>query len=360
MDGEPMSDDGEERTEEATEQRRQDFRKRGQVAMTRELGSVLMLLGTAMVLWMLGRFMLQQISEIVTESIGSFLVTAAREGDYKPAIWYIMKKAVLVCAPLMGLLFVTSIAATVVQVGLLHNEEAMSFDLEKLNPMSGLKRIFSLKALIEGAKSILKIVLISAVVFMMVKDQIIKVPNLVALPINQLMMFCGDLTIRLLGGVGVFMAVLAAADYFFQRWELEKQMRMTKQEIKEEHKSREGDPMIKARIRRIQREMANKRMMQDVPTADVIITNPTHIACAIKYDPQTMAAPILVAKGADAVAEKIKEIARQNNVPIMENKPLARTMYKSMKIGQIIPRELFQAIAQVLSYVYKLKRRVRL
>lgn len=328
--------------------------------MTRELGSVLMLLGSAMVLWMLGRFMLQQISEIVTESIGSFLITAAREGDYKPAVWYVGKKAILVCAPLMGLLFVTSIASTVVQVGLLQNEEAMNFDLNKLNPLNGLKRIFSLKALIEGAKSIVKIVLIAMVVFMMVKDQIIKVPSLVALPINQLMMFCGDLTIRLLGGVGVFMAVLAAADYFFQRWDLEKQMRMTKQEVKEEHKSREGDPMIKARIRRIQREMANKRMMQDVPTADVIVTNPTHIACAIKYDPQTMAAPILVAKGADAVAEKIKELARQNNVPIMENKPLARTMYKSMKIGQIIPRELFQAVAQVLSYVYKLKRRTRL
>lgn len=355
-----MADDGEERTEEATEQRRQDFRKRGQVAMTRELSSVLMLLGTAMVLWLLGRFMLQQISEIVTESIGSFLVTAARQGDYKPAIFYVLKKAALVCGPLFGMLFITSIASTVMQVGLLNNEEALNFNLEKLNPISGLKRLFSLKALVEGGKSIIKIVLISAVVYVMVKDQIVKVPSLVALPINQLMVFCGDLTIRLLGGVGVFMAVLAAADYFFQRWELEKQMRMTKQEIKEEHKSREGDPMIKARIRRIQREMANKRMMADVPTADVIVTNPTHIACAIKYDPATMAAPILIAKGADAIAEKIKELARENNVPIMENKPLARTMYKTMKIGQVIPRELFTAIAQVLSYVYKLKRRTKL
>ncbi|RYZ70171.1 MAG: flagellar biosynthesis protein FlhB, partial [Proteobacteria bacterium] len=125
-------------------------------------------------------------------------------------------------------------------------------------------------------------------------------------------------------------------------------------------KSREGDPMIKARIRRIQREMANKRMMADVPTADVIVTNPTHIACAIKYDPKTMAAPVLLAKGADAIAEKIKELAREHNIPIMENKPLARTMYKTMKIGQVIPRELFTAIAQVLSYVYKLKRRTKL
>ncbi|RYZ70259.1 MAG: flagellar biosynthesis protein FlhB, partial [Proteobacteria bacterium] len=320
-----VSDDGEEKTEEATDSRREDFRKRGQVAMTRELSSVLMLLGTAMVLWLLGRFMLQQISEIITESIGPFLVTAAREGDYKPAMIYVITKACLVCGPLFGMLFITSIASTVLQVGLLNNEEALKFDLEKLNPVSGMKRLMSLKALIEGAKSILKIIVISAVVYVMVKDQVVKIPALVALPVNQLLVFGGDLVIRLLGGVGVFMAVLAAADYFFQRWDLEKQMRMTKQEVKEEHKSREGDPMIKARIRRIQREMANKRMMADVPTADVIVTNPTHIACAIKYDPKTMAAPVLIAKGADAIAEKIKELARENNIPIMENKPLART-----------------------------------
>jgi flagellar biosynthetic protein FlhB len=166
------------------------------------------------------------------------------------------------------------------------------------------------------------------------------------------------MTIKLLAGLGVFMAVIAGADYFFQRWDLEKQMRMTKQEIKEEHKSREGDPMIKARIRRIQREMSSKRMMKDVPKADVIVTNPTHIACALIYDPNTMAAPKLVAKGSGLIAEKIKEIARENGVPVLENKPLARAIFKTLKIGQTIPRELFTAVAQVLSYVYRLKKKV--
>jgi flagellar biosynthetic protein FlhB len=214
--------------------------------------------------------------------------------------------------------------------------------------------------LVEGFKSLLKLFVVGAVVYALVKDQVVKIPTLSSLSIAQLMVFAGDLLIRLMGAVGVFLAVVAAADYFFQRWTLEKQMRMTKQEVKEEHKSREGDPMIKARIRRIQREMANKRMMADIPKADVIITNPTHIACAIKYDPKTMAAPILLAKGADAIAERIKEIARESNIPVMENKPLARTIFKSMKIGQVIPRELFKAVAEVLSYVYKLKRRTRL
>lgn len=349
--------DNEERTEEATQARRDDFRKRGQVAHTKELSSVVVLLTSALIFWFLGRFIMEQCSEIITKSLGHFLLDGVRRGDYVPAIIFVCKKGALVAAPIMCLLGIMSIASNVIQTGLLHNEEALSFDLNKLNPIEGAMKLISLRALIEGVKSIVKLVLIVAVVAMLTKDRIIALPTLVSYSLEQLIAYAGDLTIRLLGGVGVFMAVLAAADYFYQRWELEKQMRMTKQEVKEEHKSREGDPMIKARIRRIQREMANKRMMTDVPKATVIVTNPTHIACAIQYDPETMAAPKLIAKGAGVIAERIKALARENNIPIMENKPLARTMFKTMKIGHTIPRELFTAVAQVLSYVYKLKRR---
>lgn len=352
-----MADQDSERTEEATQQRRDDFRKRGQVANTRELGSVLMLLTSTFMLWFLGRFFMEQMSEIITQSLGPFLIEAARRGDYVPATMFVTKKAVLIAGPMVGILAVMGVASSVVQTGFLQNEDALQFDLEKLNPIEGFKKLLSLKAVIEGVKAVLKLILVGCIVLVLIKDHLLKVPSLVSLSINQLVAFAGDLTIRLLGGVGVFMLVIAAADYFFQRWQLEKQMRMTKQEIKEEHKSREGDPMIKARIRRIQREMANKRMMSDVPKADVVITNPTHIACAIQYDPKSMAAPRLVAKGAGHVAEKIKELARANNIPVMENKPLARAIFKTLKIGQTIPRELFTAIAQILSYVYKLKRK---
>ena len=352
-----MADD-QEKTEEATQSRRDDFRKRGQVAQTRELSSVFMLLGSAVMLWMMGRFFLQQMSEIITQSLGPFLVEAARHGDYVPAAIFMVKKGLLVATPLLGMLAILSFASSIVQVGILHNEEAFDFNLDKINPINGFQKLLSLKALVEGLKSILKIILVTAVVTVLVKEQVMKLPLLVTFTVNQMVAYAGELTIRLLAGVGIFMAVLAAADYFFQRWDLEKQMRMSKQEIKEEHKSREGDPMIKARIRRIQREMANKRMMTDVPKADVIITNPTHIACAIQYDPKSMAAPRLIAKGAGHVAERIKELARQHNIPVMENKPLARTIFKTLKIGHTIPRELFTAVAQVLSYVYKLKRRV--
>jgi flagellar biosynthetic protein FlhB len=166
----------------------------------------------------------------------------------------------------------------------------------------------------------------------------------------------GTVSVKMLFGVGLAMLLLTVGDYFFQRWDLEKKMMMTKQEIKEEHKNREGDPLIKARVRRIQREMSNRRMMEKVETADVIITNPTHIAVALKYS-DNLPAPQLVAKGADLIAEKIRNIARQHNIPIVENIPLARTIYKTMKLGQVIPRELFVAVAEVLSYVFKLKKK---
>jgi flagellar biosynthetic protein FlhB len=353
-----MADDQQERTEEATQQRRDDFRKRGQVAQTRELASVLVLLGAALLFWGLGRFALEQVSELITYILGPNLVEAVRTEQVAPLVFFAVKKAVLLGGPILLMLMLLSGISTVVQVGFLHNEEAMDFNLEKINPISGLQKIFSVRSVVEGLKSLIKLLLVIAIVYALVKDEVDVLHRLTFYSIEQILAYTGDLTIKLLAGLGVFMAVIAGADYFFQRWDLEKQMRMTKQEIKEEHKSREGDPMIKARIRRIQREMSSKRMMKDVPKADVIVTNPTHIACALIYDPNTMAAPKLVAKGSGLIAEKIKEIARENGVPVLENKPLARAIFKTLKIGQTIPRELFTAVAQVLSYVYRLKKKV--
>jgi len=179
----------------------------------------------------------------------------------------------------------------------------------------------------------------------------------VSYSISQLFGFMSTLVLKLLGGIGFFMLVLAGADYMYQKWDLEEKMKMTKQEVKEEHKSREGDPHVKARIKRVQREMSNRRMMADVPKADVIITNPTHIAVALQYS-SSMVAPTVIAMGGDLVAQKIKEIAKQNKIPVVENVPLARTLFKTVKIGQIIPREVYAAVAEVLTYVYRLKKKV--
>ncbi len=351
--------DQQEKTEEATQQRREDFRKKGQVAQTKELGTVLVLFSMSLALFLLGKYFTTQISEVFTHSFDDFILQASKDASMWPAVHFVSAKALNIIAPL-GLMFaIMSIMASLVQVGFLTNEEAMKPKLDKLDPTQGLKRMFSLRSVVEGLKAVIKVILVVAVVVLVIRHEIFRVPELIHYSVGQLFAFVGDLSIRILASVGILMAFLATFDYFFQRFELEKKMKMSKQEVKEETKSREGDPLVKARIRRVQREMAQRRMMEAVPKADVIITNPTHIAVAIQYEPGKFAAPRLVAAGAGVIAQKIKEVARKNSVPIVENKPLARTIFKTMKIGQVIPRELFTAVAQVLSYVFKLKRKVR-
>lgn len=352
-----MADDAGEKTEEATQQRREDFRKRGQVAQTKEFGSFLLLIGACLCIWMLGGFFLDQVRELYEYIIGDFLVESVRNSDYKTVATFAIQKSLLILAPVLGLSFILSALSSLLQIGFLYNEEALQFKIEKLNPVSGFKRIFSMRSLVEGLKAVAKVLIVGSIVALIVRDELVRVPFLIEYSVEQLFSYFGDISLKLLGTVGIFMGVLAALDYGFQRFDLEKQMRMSKQEVKEEHKNREGDPLLKAKIRRQQREMANKRMMSDVPKADVIITNPTHIAVAIQYIPGTLA-PVILAMGADKTAEKIKEIARENNIAIVENKPLARTIYKTLKVGHLIPRELFQAVAEVLAYVYRLKNRM--
>ncbi len=347
-----------ERSEEATQQRREDFRKRGQVAQSKELSSVLLLFAGVLLIWLMSHFFFLQIWEVFNQSYGDSLVVAARTGDWKHVAGFAFSKLALIIAPAMGLFWLIGFLSTILQVGFLYNEEALQLRWDRLDPVQGFGRMFSLRAIFEGLKAILKMVVILTISYFMLKDQVERIPHLMSFTVPQIMGFLGTLTMRLLGGVGVFMLFLATVDYLYQKWDLDKQMRMTKQEIKEEIKSREGDPLIKARIKRIQRDIASRRMMDDVPKADVIITNPTHIAIALKYD-ENMVAPMILAKGADLIAEKIRELAREHGIPIVENKPLARTIFKTLKIGQAIPRELYTAVAEVLSYVFRLKKKVK-
>jgi flagellar biosynthetic protein FlhB len=354
-----MADDqDQEKTEEATQTRKEDFRRRGQVPQSRELASALFLLMGAGAIVLLSKFFLGQMHEIFDYTLGSGLVAAVRGGDIYTAMTMSGIKLMYLLLPILGIALVVGVGSTLVQTGIMNVEDALTPKLEKINPLDGLKRLFSLRNLAEGIKAVIKVVLITCVALMIIKSEIIKVPGMMQISVEQLVTFMGDLTVRLLAGVGIAMLALSAADFFFQRWDIDKKMMMTKQEVKEDHKQREGDPLIKARIRRVQRDMANRRMMEKVPQADVIITNPTHIAVALKYSAE-LPAPQVIAKGADLIAEKIKSLAREHNIPIVENKPLARTIFKTLKIGSVIPRELFVAVAEVLSYVYKLRRKVK-
>ncbi len=349
------SDDG-EKTEEPTAQKRLDFRKKGQVAQTKELGTAFILIFSLMALWLMGKMFFTELFDLFHLMMGDHIASTVRDGGITTSMAYAFKKTVLLIAPIGIFLWFVSLASSFIQVGVLHNEEALQFKLDKINPIAGFKRVFSLRSLFEGGKAIIKLLLVGLVVYLVIRNELETIPKLMSFDVISIMTYFGRVAFKLVGGVGLFMFIIAGVDYLYQRWDLEQKMMMTKQEVKEEHKSREGDPMIRARIRKVQREMAQKRMMSDVPTADVIVTNPTHIAVALKYSSH-MAAPTVIAKGADLIAEKIKSIAKENNIPIVENKPLARSMFKTLEIGQIIPKEIYAAVAEILSYVYKLKRR---
>lgn len=352
------SEDNDEKTEEASQTRREEFRRQGQVPQTKELATVLVLMFAAIAVGLLSRFFLSQVVEIFNYSFGSDMVAAVREGHKYPGVRLAAEKAALMVAPIFGITFIIAIASTYLQVGILNTENALKPNFNKINPIEGIKRLMSMKQLIEGLKAVLKVSAVIIVAYMTLKTEILQLPRLSQATPEQMLSYLGIVVLKLLSFTAILMAILALADYMFQRWDIEKKMMMTKKEAKEDFKSTEGDPQIKARIKKIQREMANRRMMDSVPKADVIITNPTHIACAVRYG-EDLPAPQLIAKGADLVAEKIKQIAREHNIPIVENKPLARTMFKTMKIGSVIPRELFVAVAEVLAYVYKLRRKMR-
>ncbi len=353
-----MSDEQGEKTEQATDSRREEFRKRGQVAMTKELGSAIFFLVAAGLIYISGRFFLQNMFEIFNRTMGGELIKNIREGKISDVFSFIGLKLVVLTGPVFFVAMIIGVGAQVMQTGFLQIEDALTPNLNKLNPLNALGRIFSMRGLAELFKSILKMTAIGTVMYFLLRAEITKIPYLSGYSVSQLLAYLGEVLFRLLIGTGLFMLVLAVADYFFQRWQLEKEMMMTKQEIKEEHKSRDGDPLIKARIRKVQREMATRKMMTEIPKADVVITNPTHIAVVLKYSDK-LPAPQLIAKGMDHMAERIKEIARENNIPVIENKPLARTIFKTMKVGQVIPRELFVAVAEVLSYVFRLRRKKR-
>jgi flagellar biosynthetic protein FlhB len=240
------------------------------------------------------------------------------------------------------------------QNGFLLTSETLTPKLSKLNPFSGLKRLFSLKSLTELVKSIIKILIVGTVSYLVVRKEMDAFPGLINLGVADILIFISKIAFKTMLYTSLVMILMAIADVAYQRWQHEKDLRMTKQEVKDESKQRDGDPAVKARIRAVQRDMARKRMMAAVPEATVVITNPTHLAIALKFD-KDLPAPIVLAKGAGHMAAKIRAIANENDVPVVEQKPLARSMFKLVEVGDYIPAELYRAVAEVLAYVYRLK-----
>lgn len=351
---------GGEKTEDATTKKLEDARKEGQVSKSQELTMALSLMSLFLALKLFsGRIGNQFLS--LFQNQYARIDTLIREGFDINAVSRLLQDGILqillIGLPIYAFAFAVAFISNVAQVKWKVTGKPLMPKLNKISPISGFKKLFSMDKIVELIKSILKVTVIVILVYSMIKDKVGELKLLYGIGnLGAAVALIGSEVIDLGIKISAFFLVIGFADLIYQRLKFKKDMRMTKQEIKDEFKQTEGDPQIKGRIRQKMREASQKRMMQRLPEADVVITNPTHFACAIRYDREAVAsAPVLIAKGADYVAAKIKEVAKENNIPIVENKPLARMLYYNVDLEQEIPTELYQMTAEVLAYVYNLK-----
>ena len=355
--------EGGEKTEPATAKKLKDARDEGKVAKSRELNSAFDLIVLFLCLKIFVSFLGEKFVDMfsyIYENMPDFV--KINEGTltvqaFSGLLMSVILKSLIIMLPFMAFGFVVTLLVSIVQVGWKVSTKPMKPELSKLNPLNGFKRIFSKDSLFELVKSILKIAIIIYIAYTSIKDNANDLFVMYDLGLNQAVALVGTLIINTGLKISLVYLVVGFADLIYQKHKFNEDMKMTKQEVKDEYKNTEGDPQIKGRQRRKMQEVSQRRMMQDVPKADVVITNPTHFAVALKYEAEVASAPVVLAKGADYVAQKIKDAARENNIEIVENKPLARMLYHNVDIGAEIPPELYQAVAEVLAAVYKTKNR---
>jgi flagellar biosynthetic protein FlhB len=349
------SDDS-QKTEDPTGRKLQEARDQGQVAKSPEVNNLLMILALTLAVVVFGGGMARDIVNMSLPFIETPDMVPTDIGHLTTMGWKLLGMILLAgAAPLVIALF-AAFGAGYLQFGLILSGESLMPSLEKISPLAGLKRIFSMRSFSDFLKGLLKIVVVGAIVYVVVTPSVGDLHKLIGMEVIQLLGVIADLLKHLLFTVFAAMVVIALADVLYQRYEHIKGLRMSRQEIKDEMRESEGDPMIKGRLRQLRMERARKRMMAEVPKADVVVTNPTHYAVALKYDAQ-MASPKVVAKGVDQVAQKIREIAKEHDVPVVENPPLARGLYAAVDIDQEITPEFYKAVAEVIGYIYRMKRR---
>ncbi len=350
--------DFQEKTEKATPKKRSEARKKGDVAKSREVSSVAVLLAGLSSLFLFGPFMYGHIVNLMRESFTMVGAPSLEYGEFIALSRHVVRSYIIMVLPLMVVVVVVAVASNVMQVGFMFSWEKMKPKMDKLNPIKGLGKFVSKQAFVELLKSLMKLAAVGMIAYWTVEGEMDRIRALGGMEVPAILLYILKVILKIFLRVCILLVFIAVLDHAFQKWQFEEKMKMTKQEVKEEHKRTEGDPQIKSRIRRVQIEMARKRMMQEVPKADVVVTNPVHLALAIKYDRAIMDAPKVVAKGAELVAEKIKAVAIEHGVPVVENKKLARDLYKAVEIGDGIPSDFFQTVAEVLAYVYRLKGKV--
>jgi flagellar biosynthetic protein FlhB len=349
------SEGGGEKTEDASSRKLDKAREEGQVSKSTEIPSVVVLLAGVLAIYAFANFMYQRVLVVMHDGFIFTGVPLLNDVESVHLMFKSTQSLFIVLAPLLGAVFVAALASNIFQVGFVISWKAIEPKLSRIDPIKGFAQKFNSRALMEFLKSILKIIIIFTVSYMVVKSEILNIIRLYDNSIETILLYILKIAYEIFIKVLLVMVVLAVLDYAFQKWKFLEDQKMTKQEVKDEHKQTEGDPQVKSRIRQLQAEAARKRMMADVPGADVVVTNPTRLAVAIKYDAISMEAPTVVAMGAGAVAANIRRIARESDVPLVENKVLARNLYKMVEVGQEVPSELFQTVAELLAQVYKLK-----
>ena len=353
-----MAEDSDaEKTEEPSQHRIDEMRQKGEVASSKELSNVLVLAACMLTLSLSLIYIYEVLSGFIEWLYGLKIEIAFSEKGRQLIGEKAMMAGLKCCAPVFISALCVGVFSNIAQVGFLFAPEVLSFKPERIDPIAGLKKIFSMNAVMEAIKAVFKFVIVITIVYVFLKSDLTRYGGFLQMEITETFVYGKGMLMKLGFAILLGLFVVAAIDFAYQKYSYRKKSMLTKEEAKREHKEQEGNPEIKAKIRMIQREMARKRMMTKVPAADVIVTNPTHIAIAIKYDAQNMISPEVIAKGADHVAMRIREIAKENNIPIVENVQLARAMYKTVKVGHPVPRALYKAVAEVLAFVYKLKKK---
>ncbi|MBF0158184.1 MAG: flagellar biosynthesis protein FlhB [Magnetococcales bacterium] len=347
--------DEEAKTEEPTAKRLQDARNKGQVPSSREVLTAVMFAASIGLFHFQGPSLWQNMQHQMRFLIGGQIHGELTHGGIIVLLRELINGFMLDMMPFFLVFLIIAVLGSLVQHGWLFTFDTIVPNMSKISPIQGFKRLFSWRSLIELLKSVIKIIVIGLAVYWAIEDSQLRVVGLADTSLQEIMALLVDDVMSMLWHVVLAFLALALGDFLYQRYEYQKGLRMTKQEIKDELKQMEGDPLLKSRIRQIQREMAQRRMMQEVPKADVVITNPTHVAVALRYVPGEMSAPTLVAKGAGFVAERIRATAREHAVPLVSNPPLARTLYRDVDLDRMVPPELFKAVAEVLAYVFSLR-----
>ena len=350
--------EGQEKTEVPTEKKRRESREEGQVAFSKELSSAALLAGIVLTLVATSPIILDAMRQLMSQIFRDLAQSEELSIDSIFTLsGEILSTILPAFAPFVAVIIFVGIFASVLQVGVLITFKAIAPKFNKISPLTGLKRLFSSQSLADFLKSMAKLIIVGFVGYLTYIDKITELNGLSVSTPEFILIYNFTVVAEVAGKIVLALVAIAIFDYFYQRWHHEQQLMMTKQEVKDETKQTEGDPQLKVRIRQIQREMSNARMMQEVPKADAVIVNPTHFSVAILYDRDVMIAPEVIAKGADHLALRMRTVARENNVPILERPELARDLYANVEIGDDIPERFYKAIAEILAFVYRLRKR---